>query len=548
MSRSTLVVLLTAAALAAPADAQQTLEDVADTLAARHVDSGALAGMAVGVRRGDETLLLKSYGFADLEWDVALPADAIFEIGSVTKQFTSAAMLQLWADGKIDLDADITEYLPEYDTQGRTIQLRRLFDHTSGIKGYTEMSEFGRIASRDLPRDSLVAMFEAEPLEFEPGTALIYNNSAYFLLGLIIEEVSGQSYEDYLEEHVFPRAGMDDTSYCTNDEVWERRAHGYQPVRGELRRASYIDHNWPYSAGSLCSTVEDLLDWNRALHGGEIVSEEAYAALTTPAPLEDGTSIRYAMGLSHHEAPSGRVIEHGGGIPGFLSHSRYYPDEDVTVVVLLNTAGPPGPTAIADALGEHLFGDDNVPTAGTFEGDLSMFEGRYRGPARGQSFTAVVEVEDGQLAISINAREAQRPEYLEGTTFFRGATRMTFDVEGGVATTLRMDQIGGHYVLARVEEGGEDEPLEVPADVLETYVGLYRATGQFEIDVTLEDGQLYTQAAGQGRYPVFADSETEFHLEVTEASIEFIREDGEVVAAVINQGGRTLRLERVEGS
>lgn len=265
------------------------LEALVDSIAEHHLEAGSLAGITVGVSRGEETVFLKAYGHADLEWDVAMPVDAVHEIGSVTKQFTSVALLKLWEEGELDLDADITTWLPDYDTQGRAISLRRLFDHTSGIKGYTEMADFGAVATRSLPRDSLVALFEAVPLEFEPGTAMIYNNSAYFLLGLILEEVTGRPYAEVVEEEIFAALGMDRSSYCDNTAVVENRAHGYQGGADGLRRADYIDHTWPYAAGSLCSTVGDLLRWNRALHGGEVLGAEAYELLVTPRPLADGT-------------------------------------------------------------------------------------------------------------------------------------------------------------------------------------------------------------------------------------------------------------------
>ncbi len=443
-------VLALSSAGASPLRAQTDLEAVVDSIAREHLDDGRLAGLSVGVTQGTDTLLLKAYGHADLEWDVPMPVDAIHEIGSVTKQFTAVAMLQLWTDGRVDLDADLTEYLPDYDTQGRAIPLRRLFDHTSGIKGYTEMRSFGELRTRALPRDSLVSMFEEVPLEFEPGHALIYNNSAYFLLGLIIEKVSGQPYAEYLEDHVFPRAGMDDTSYCTNDEIWERRAHGYQGGANGLARADFIDHTWPYSAGSLCSTVGDLIAWNRALHGGEVLTDAAYGLLITPRPLEDGTPVRYAMGISHYGTPSGRVIEHGGGIPGFVSHSRYYPDDDVIVVVLQNSAGPPGPAGVVDAIGEHLLGADEAPSAGVYEGDLEAFEGEYRGPTRGTTLTVHVTVRDGSLQVT-GAGPAQTLDYLEGLTFFRGNGRFRFALDGGSVRALHVDHVGGHYVLERVD-------------------------------------------------------------------------------------------------
>ena len=166
-----------------------------DSAARAHVEHAMVAGVSVAVVRGGDTLLERGYGYADLEWGIETPQDASasYEIGSITKQFTAAAIMQLVEEGKLDLDADFTDYLTDFDAQGHVVPLRRLLDHTSEIKGYTEMPGFGDLSKQDLPRDTLVSLVEAEPFEFEPGTAQIYNNSAFFFLGLIIERVSGES-------------------------------------------------------------------------------------------------------------------------------------------------------------------------------------------------------------------------------------------------------------------------------------------------------------------------------------------------------------------
>lgn len=251
------------------------LESFVDSLADEHIGA-TLAGMSVGVMRGDQILLKKSYGLASLEWQVPMPMDAIHEVGSVTKQFTTFSILQLYGQERLDLDADVTAYLPELDLQERSVSVRRLMNHTSGIKGFTEMEEFRELSLLNRPREELLELIEQYPFDFEPGEALIYNNSAYMLMGLIIETVTGQSYEEYLEENVFPLANMANSSYCSNRTVVEQRASGYSLSDGEFVMARYHDHVWPYAAGSVCSTVSDLLAWNRALHTGEILSPNLY--------------------------------------------------------------------------------------------------------------------------------------------------------------------------------------------------------------------------------------------------------------------------------
>lgn len=442
------------AVTATPADGQSdrdVLVSSLDSAAYAWAGQAGVAGISVAVVQGSDTLLLRGYGYVDLEWEIATPrgADATYEIGSVTKQFTAAAVMQLVEQGKIDLDADLTEYV-DFDTQGHAVPVRRLLDHTSGIKGYTEMSVFGELASKKLPRDTLLRLVEAEPFDFEPGTALIYNNSGFFLLGLIIEEVSGQTYEEYVAEHIFGALGMADSYYCSESAIRGHRAHGYDVGDSGLQRKAYLDHTWPYAAGSLCSSVGDLVRWNQALHGGKVVSAESYRLMTTPMPLEDGTSTRYAMGLAV-DAPGGRrIISHGGGINGFLSNGRYYPDDGLIIVVLQNSQGA-GPGALGASLADIVLGPAPLVEATPYDGDLEELLGSYTGPSRGRSMTMTVSIEDGALVTEIEGRPSFTPEHLTALTWANGNSLFTFIRKNGRISELRFDVGSGHYVLVRNE-------------------------------------------------------------------------------------------------
>ena len=338
-----------------------------DKIVLEAINSGKVAGISIGIAYGKNKTYYKGFGKADLELDVPTPDNAIYEIGSVTKQFTAAAILKLAEEGKIDLNADIRKYLGSdaefsdrkgYNTQGYIIPVIRLLDHTSGIKGYTEMPSARPLFVQDLPRDSLVSLFSEHPFDFPPGEQMIYNNSAYFLAGLIIEKVSGKTYADYVEENFFKPLGMDNSSYCSNQAIWKNRAHGYDTDKetGEMIHKGYLVHSIPYAAGSLCSTVKDLVKWNQALHKGGILSNSVYRQMITPGQLNDGTVLRYAQGLGLTKVANRKAIHHGGGINGFLSQSLYFPDEDLTVVVLANTAGPISPSELAENIAIEILG------------------------------------------------------------------------------------------------------------------------------------------------------------------------------------------------
>ncbi len=422
-----------------------------DSIVATALQGGKAAGMSVGVVKGRDTLVLKGYGLADLEFDVPTPDRAVYEIGSVTKQFTSSAILLLQERGQLSLDDPITKYLPDYPTQGHAITIRRLLDHTSGIKGYTEMPEFGNFMRRHEPRDSLVALFAKKPFDFDTGDDMIYNNSAYFLVGLIIEKVSGTTYAEFVKKNLFDKAGMDDSRYCSENAVVKRRAHGYDTGPNGLVRAAYLDHLWPYAAGSLCSTAGDLVAWNRALHGGRILSPASYRELTTPGTLNDGSRLRYAKGLSVHELAGHRVIEHGGGINGFLSSSNYLPDDDAIIVVLVNSTGPVSPDALAGQIAEAVFGA-RTPRSQEFRGDLSTFAGTYNGVGRGRPMTLTIGADSGKLTVLAVGPAGGTPRaarYVGDDTFQVGETRYTFVSENGKVSTLRVDAVYGYSHLKR---------------------------------------------------------------------------------------------------
>ncbi len=424
-----------------------------DSVAGSAVAANRAIGLVAAVVKGTDTLLLEGYGKADVEWDIAMPVDAMFEIGSIAKQFTAAAVLQLRDAGKLSLDDDITKWLPDFDTRGKRVPLRRLLDHTSGIHGITEMPEFRHLAiNPHFPRDSGYALITRYPFQFEPGTAHIYNNSAFWLLGLVIEKASGMTYENYVEQRIFAPLGMTRSMYCHSSESVPRRAHGYAIQNGVVRRAAMNVHTWPFSAGSICSTAGDLVKWLAALHGGKVLSPASYTEMTTPAKLADGTPLRYGMGIEVGRNFGGQmVIGHGGTIEGFRSEASWYPEAKMAVVVLMNTVGGVNPAGIATDLGAEVL-PWKGPTFRKFVGDPAPLLGTYRGPSRGREMVVEVTNTPEGLAFSVNGSPPRALPYLRDLTWQGGPAVLEFRRarEGGPATELRFDGGGGaYYILTR---------------------------------------------------------------------------------------------------
>lgn len=424
------------------------LESKLDSLINPLVDSSKFAGVAIAVYRDNKPMVLKSYGYADVEHSVKLPVDASFEIGSVTKQFTAVATLQLAEAGKLSLDDDFTKYV-KFDTRGRKITIRQLMNHTSGIKGYTELPFFESLMIHKYKRDTLLRLVEKEQFDFEPGEALIYNNTAFFILGLVIEKASGIPYEEYVKKNIFDKAGMNNSYYCDERKVVKNRAHGYDMGENGLMRAQYIDHTWPYAAGSLCSTVEDLAKWNYALHNGKVLSEAMYKEMITPVKLNNGSVTRYADGLTITDFNGKTRIEHGGGIPGFLSENAFFPGENISVTVLMNTIGPNGPDRISDFIQEELFPKGPEEPA-TFSGDLSRYTGVYTGRSRGTDLKLTVTTNDTTLLIQRNNDKPFKLDYDKDARWKKGLSTYEFVSNNGEVNELRNDDVYGYLVLRRV--------------------------------------------------------------------------------------------------
>jgi CubicO group peptidase (beta-lactamase class C family) len=233
---------------------------------------------------------------ANLELQVPMSADHVFEIGSITKQFTAVAILMLVEAGKLNVQDEITKYLPDYPTQGHTITIHHLLNHTSGIKSYTSM-DLGAIARTDMSPMEIIDFFKNEPMDFAPGERWLYNNSGYIILGYIIEQVSEKSYEDFVEQNIFKPLGMDNSRYGSKGELIPMRAAGYQTTQNGYVNAAYLSMTLPYAAGSLMSTVDDLHKWQLALLNNSLISEESKNLAYTDGKLNNGKRMGYGYGL-----------------------------------------------------------------------------------------------------------------------------------------------------------------------------------------------------------------------------------------------------------
>jgi CubicO group peptidase (beta-lactamase class C family) len=428
-----------------------------DSLAGAPVHANRVGGLVAVVVKGNDTLLMKGYGKADVEWDVPMAADAMFEVGSIAKQFTAAAILQLRDEGKLSLDDEITKWLPNLDMRGNKVTLRRMLSHTSGINHFSEPREFEvNLFIPGVPRDSAYRHIKLDPFQFPTGQAQAYNNSAFWLLGLVVEKASGMRYEDYVEKKIFEPLGMKRSMYCNSSVNVPRRAHGYGLVNGVIRRAPMVQYSWVFAPGAICSTAGDLVTWLKALHGGKVLTPKSYAEMTTAATLVDGTPVQYGMGIKVGEDYRGlKYIGHGGTAPGFRADATWYPDAQLAVVVLMNTSPTNlSPGGVGGALAAQVLPLPR-PTRTPYTGDAAELVGTYKLTIGGNQAGGTIEVTStaAGLAFSVNGSRPETLPWVGGLKFYaQEDVTLTFrraNGDTGPVTELRRDNAGNHAILKK---------------------------------------------------------------------------------------------------
>lgn len=290
-------------------------------------------GVAVIVTQAGEVIYRKGYGIANLELGVSIEPDMVFRLGSISKQFTAVAALMLMEQGKLGLDDPITKFLPDYPTHDHLITVEHLLTHTAGIQNYTVMPEWSSVQRKDFTVQQLIDFFKYQPMQFAPGKRWSYNNSGYILLGAIIEKVSGLTYEQFVQQNIFDALGMKQSYYDVPQRIIPRRAYGYQKGSDGYLNAEYWSMTQAYAAGALASTVDDLAIWDAALYTNKLVTQSTLERAFTPYKLVNGY---YGYGWFITDYAEHRIVEHGGGIPGFAAHAIRMPDERIFVAVLSN--------------------------------------------------------------------------------------------------------------------------------------------------------------------------------------------------------------------
>lgn len=548
----------------------QSNADKIDELIKKYNEYRLFNGSAL-VADNDEVILKKGYGFANMEWDIMNAADTKFRLGSITKQFTAMLIMQLVENGKIKLEDKITDYLPYYRKDiGDKVTIEMLLTHTSGIPSYTSQPDFFQKVSKTyFAPDDFIKQYCSGDLEFEPGSKFSYNNSGYFILGAIIEHVTGKTYEEVLAEKIFKPLGLKDTGYDHFETIIDKRAAGYEKAGSEYRNAPYLDMALPYAAGSLYSTVEDLYKWDLALRTDKILSKKYMDEMFIGRV--DARNSNYAYGwfidTVSFDDKNYLVYTHGGGINGFNTINYIIPQKKQVVILFSNAGGAPL-NSITNSIINILNGKDYKMPAKPLADLLSEM---IKKEGLAKAVTQFNKLKSDKEAYSYNERELN----LLGYDYLR-ANKIDEAIEIFKINMLEFPKsanVYDSYAEALMEKGNNDEAINYYKKSLELnpenknaieqlkklgveyeaaeiilknsdlikFVGQYQLFPEFIITIRVEEDRMFAQATGQSELELFPLSKNKFYNKVVDAPMEFFAdENGNISKMILYQNGREM--------
>ena len=506
-------------------------------------------GAAVLVGREGKIVYQKGFGFADVEGKVPVTPETKFRIGSITKQFTASAILRLQEEGLLNVHDKLSKYLPDFP-RAEEVTIHQLLTHTSGIHSYTSKANFMEMVTKQVTPEEVIVFFKDDPYDFDPGEKYLYNNSAYFLLGYLVEKISGKPYAQYLKEQFFDPLHMSNTGVHRTDLNLAHEAKGYG--REGSKYTSTVDWNmsWAGGAGALYSTVGDLFLWNEALFGGKVLKESSTKAAFTEVKLNNGKApgVRYGYGLQLDNYRGQPVIHHGGGLHGFISQLARFPDEQLTVVIL-NNSSPAVIAPDANKIAEFFLWDKMEKqlsySAGTVQTaeEVGIYAGRY-------DFTNGMVLTITAKDKNLFARLSGQPEFQifpsgEDAYFWKvvEARIKFFKNEKGEVTHALFYQNGNEINAKKLEE---KKVAAIDPTVYKQYVGKYSFVNNATLTITADEKNLFAQVTGQPPYPIFPSGEDAFFWKVVEASIKFVRDEkGQVQYGLFEQAGSKIKAEKL---
>lgn len=503
-------------------------------------------GAAVLIAKGDKILYRKAFGMANLELKVKMKPESVFQLASITKQFTSVAIMMLVEQGKLSLNDPLSKFIKDFP-RGNEITVHHLLNHTSGIKSYTNLPEFRTKTRMDITPEEIIQFFKNLPLEFNPNEKYEYSNSGYLLLGYIIEQLSGMSYGEFIQKNIFDKLGMKHSYYADSYKIIPNRANGYKLYDGKYENAEYMSTTIPYAAGSLMSTIDDMFLWSKAIHHNLLISESSKRIALSNHRLVNGKATNYGYGWAINEIAGVSSIEHTGGINGFTTSGIYIPDSNIYSIILTNIDDGKGPEssnikAITTFLGKSIK-ERSVVNLSEYE--MKKWVGAYQ-------FEDVVRFITYDQGVLYSTREGGRPMQLEPLSnnefrFKNSLTTYQFSANNGQKQVLYTDRI-----LKKIGVETDKKPvveraaIDLAEDILIKYIGVYELQPSFQIKVEIQNGSLFALASGQPPVQLHAETKNSFFIKEIAAQVVFnLNADETVTGLTFSQAGSKMDGKKI---
>ncbi len=509
-------------------------------------------GAAILAVRGDQVIFRQAYGMANLELGVHMQPEMIFRLGSITKQFTAVSILMLLEEGKLSLDDPVTRFLPDFPAHDAPPTIRHLLTHTSGIVSFTDLTEFLTAIRTDLPLAENIALFKDKPQVFPHGERWAYNNSGFVLLSAVIEAISGLTYAQFLAERIFSPLGMAHTSYDFTEQIMPHRVPGYTRNADGWANAAFMSMTLPLGAGALVSCVDDLAKWNAALLAGKVLRGETLEQAFAPCRLNDGSLYGYGFGWGLASYEGSRIVEHGGGINGFVTFALSMPAEQIFVAILTNSeTGESKPGQLAFKIAALLLGkpyqeppaitlsaEDFAPCRGVYElrpgCDWLVFQ------EEGQYFFETVEAGRGEILPCAVDEFFFKDDSLHRLRFIKNEA-------GQVERLEASSRFAIPQCAVRTERPLPSKPAVVAVEpaVLQACAGVYEIGPGFTLAITVAGDHLLLLPTGQPALDIFPASNSRFFALKEPVALEFLPdEQGRPQSMVVTSGPRQFPARR----
>jgi len=552
--RAAAAALLVLITLSPPVLAREaTLPEKLDAIAAEAFAKSGPGGSVIVVKDG-KTLLRKGYGMADLELGVPAKPEMVFRIGSMGKQFTAVAILQLVKEGKVKFDDPLSQYVPDFPG-AEAITVEQLLTHTSGVRSYNDVPSAMIGIREDKTPMQLVEGIRNEKPAFAPGESWMYSNSGYLFLGIIIEKASGMKFADYMQTKLFTPLGLKNTFVEDESQIVAGRVRGYAiGPDNVLRNAGYMNMTFPYAAGSIETNVDDLARWNELLVAGKVIDKELVDRAWTESRTKDGKPTGYGYGWYVSDEDGVHFVVHGGAITGFRSSGVLVPEKKLFVGVLHNALSSGNDMLytlkyITTRLALEALGQSWSATPVAMSGDAKV---QFTGIYDFDGVKRTVRFEDGKLIAHQEGGPpfALLPVAKDEFVYDKAFTRLKFKMasSGAIESVVSISRGQPTQTGRRIADApAARRAITLAGEKLDRTIGVYELEPGFRLAITREGTQLFMQATGQGIAEAFAESETKFFFKVVDAQIEFaIGDDGRASVLTLFQGGLATPAKRVE--